>query len=231
MEQAVMSALRENYERVSTTISQAAKRAGRDLRAIELVAVSKGASDDVLAAAIELGMHDFGENRVTNLVRRAKHFSDQRWHMIGQLQSNKVKELMGHSHLIHSLDRWSLAEEIERHSARQGIITSALIEVNIAEEPQKAGIVLSDLSEFIDSLGDLPHLQVCGLMCMAPLSEVAEESRPVFRLLAERFQYYRQHGPRFIRMDCLSMGMSLDYEIAVEEGATLVRVGSALFDL
>lgn len=224
-----MTSLEQNYRLVQKNIDDAARRVQRDPRDITLIAVSKSTDDATLAAAIELGISDFGENRASHLLRRSELFPGVRWHMIGQLQSNKVKPLIGSACLIHSLDRWSLAEAIELHSARSGVVTPALIEVNVAAERQKGGLALDDLSSFIDALGALPHLRVCGLMCMAPLSDRAEDSRPVFRLLHEQFRYYKALASPHFQMEWLSMGMSQDYTVAVEEGANLLRVGSAVF--
>ncbi|MDO4540763.1 MAG: YggS family pyridoxal phosphate-dependent enzyme [Syntrophomonadaceae bacterium] len=225
-----MNSFKHNYEQVTKNIRNAAIDAGRDPSTIGLIAVSKSIDDDALALAIKLGMRDFGENRAPELVRRSKMHPGLRWHMIGQLQSNKVKNLIGCSCLIHSLDRWALAEEIEAQSARQNAITSVLVEVNVAGEKQKAGLAPDDLAMFLESVAPMRHLDVCGLMCMAPLSDRADDSREVFRWLHERFIYFGRHSLPGVRMKWLSMGMSQDYTVAVEEGANLLRVGSALFD-
>ena len=152
-----------------------------------------------------------------------------RWHMIGRLQTNKVKDVVGRTVLIHSLDRWRLAEALNKRAAFAGIEVPALLQVNIAGEEQKAGLDPADVKSFLESVGQLENLRIYGLMTIAPYTEVPEETRPVFRQLWELRETLRIRDYANVELRYLSMGMSNDFEIAIEEGANLVRVGTALF--
>lgn len=210
-------------------IEQSARRSGRSPQEITLVAVSKMADDAEVRQVYELGVRDFGENRVQELVRKMNLLPAARWHMIGRLQTNKVKDLVGRAYLIHSLDRWSLAKEIDGRAGRLGIKVPVLLQVNVSEEASKTGLPLGEVRDFLMAIEDLPCLQVKGLMTMAALDSGAEASRPVFRKLAELRSSLRAESFRNVELDYLSMGMSQDFEVAIEEGANIVRIGSALF--
>ncbi|NLX88242.1 MAG: YggS family pyridoxal phosphate-dependent enzyme [Syntrophomonadaceae bacterium] len=219
----------ENIAQVRLRIEQAARRSGRDPREITLVAVSKTVGLEAVAEAIALGLTHFGENRAHELKWKQEHFPNASWHMIGRLQTNKVKQVVGSAVLIHSLDRWSLAEELDKRGRLLNTPVSALLQVSLAGEKQKAGVLADDIDQFLQSAGQLPWLRIEGLMTMAPLSEDSEKSRPIFKELCAIYRCYKRKTYQNVDMRHLSMGMSQDFEVAIEEGATIVRVGTALF--
>ena len=158
-----------------------------------------------------------------------EEFPNINWHLIGHLQTNKVKYIIGRTVLIHSLDSIALAQEIEKRSAAAGIITSALVQLNIAEEDTKSGLHEEELADFLEAMTDYPHLRIQGLMTIGPHVEAPEEIRPVFAQLRKLYQREKQRALPHLDFRFLSMGMSYDYAIAVEEGANIVRVGSSIF--
>ncbi len=225
-----MEQLLQNIEDVRRRISAAAVKSGRSPGDVKLVAVSKTVGIEEVKQASQYGITDFGENRSRDLAARQELFPGARWHMVGQLQSNKVKEVVGRAYLIHSLDRWSLAEALNREAARQSVIVDALLEINVAGEKQKAGLGPEEARAFLESIYQLPQIRVTGLMTMAPASENPEDSRPVFKTLHTLFSSLKSlTAGGNVQMLHLSMGMSQDYEVAVQEGADLVRVGTAIF--
>jgi len=219
-----------NLDRVRRLVAQAALRSGRTPDAVRLVAVTKTVGADEVRALHLLGVRDFGENRVAEAAAKlqACRWPDVRWHMIGHLQRNKVKAVAGEYRLIHSLDSVRLAEEIQRRCDMAGITQDALVQVNISGEQTKFGLDAGAAERLLQEIAPLDRLRVRGFMTMAPVASDPEEARPIFRGLRELRD--RLAG-RFPGLDLreLSMGMSQDFEVAVEEGATLVRVGSALF--
>ncbi|MEQ8200832.1 MAG: YggS family pyridoxal phosphate-dependent enzyme [Syntrophomonadaceae bacterium] len=225
-----MENISQRLNKIRSKIDRAARKSGRTLQDITLVAVSKTVGPEAVMAAFQLGVTDFGENRVQELIRKSNLLPQARWHLIGRLQSNKVKDVVGKTCLIHSLDRWPLAEEINKRGAMLGIRVPALVQVNITGEKSKTGLEPGDVLEFLQSAGQLPALQIMGLMTMAEEHPDPEASRPVFRELADLRS--RMAGIRWenVELRHLSMGMSQDYEVAVEEGADIVRIGSALFN-
>lgn len=210
-------------ERVATS----AGRVGRDPDDVTLVVVSKSFSADVVAKALRAGATDLGENRAQELREKAIALPHvPRWHFIGHLQTNKTRHVVGTAHLIHSVDRFGLAEEIARRARRTGVSQQVLIEVNISGEPTKHGVEPSSAETFAEEVASLDGIDVKGLMTMAPLADDPELSRPFFadlRGIGERLVH------RLPEARHLSMGMTRDFEVAVEEGATLVRVGEAVF--
>jgi pyridoxal phosphate enzyme (YggS family) len=210
-------------------IGRAARHSGRRETDITLVAVSKTVGPEAVMAAFELGVTDFGENRVAELVRKNSILPQARWHLIGRLQTNKVKDVVGRTCLIHSLDRWKLAEEINKRGMALGIQVPVLLQVNITGEDSKTGLDPLDVAAFLQSAGQLPAVQIMGLMTMAKDDPDPEASRPVFRELAELRSRMAALRLENVQLRHLSMGMSQDYEVAVEEGADIVRIGSALF--
>jgi pyridoxal phosphate enzyme (YggS family) len=206
--------VRENAERVRAEIDEAARRAGRDPSDVELLAAVKYVERDDIGALLEAGVTLLGENRAQELEAKAAAWPDARWHFIGQLQSRKVKQILPLVELIHSVASDSALRQLERHGTPE---TQILVEVNVAEEEGKAGIPPGELGAF---LARTP-VRVAGLMGMPPFAEDPEQSRPHFAALRELAE---THGLRQ-----LSMGTSQDYAVAVEEGATIVRVGSVLF--
>lgn len=221
---------RDRIAAVREQIASAAMKWGRDAGAVTLVAVCKTVGRSEVDAAYAAGQRDFGENRVQDaLAKFASDVpSDLRLHMIGSLQSNKARQVVGTFSLIHSVDRISLATEIDRRAAALEIVQPILIQVNVAREEQKHGCLVEDMPALIEDVLALPNLSLTGLMTMAPLSATAEEARPVFVGLRELRDHLAVSYPE-ARLDELSMGMTNDYPAAVEEGATIVRVGRAIF--
>ncbi len=220
----------ENFYQVQNAVNAACMRAGRDPSEVTLIAVSKTKPVEMLKEAYDAGARHFGENRVQELTAKMPELpEDIRWHMIGHLQSNKVKYIVGGVKLIHSVDSLHLAEEIDRVASKLGIVQDILLEVNVAGEESKFGT--GDIAEneaLIRAFSGLNHLRLCGLMTVAPYVEDPEQNRPVFKQLKElAYGGMRRYFPE--ERVILSMGMSGDYAVAVEEGATHVRVGSAIF--
>ncbi|MDW7651278.1 MAG: YggS family pyridoxal phosphate-dependent enzyme [Bacillota bacterium] len=219
-----MSDLQTRIKHVQERISRAAARSGRD--AVGLVAVTKTVPAETVREACVLGLTVFGENRVQEALPKVEAVPEADWHFIGRLQTNKVKDVLGKFTLIHSLDRWKLAKVIQKEAAERDLSVRVLVQVNIAGEKQKGGIAPSELADFLCDVSTLTHLRVAGLMAIPPFTDHPEEVRPYFKEMAHLFQNLRIPG---IGMEILSMGMTGDFEVAVEEGANLVRIGSALF--
>lgn len=221
-----------NVRVVKERIAAAARRAGRAPEEVTLIAVSKGVASETIREALAAGVAALGENRVQEMVaKRAAVGEAAAWHFIGHLQTNKVRKLLrcGPVALIHSVDRLRLAETLDAEARRIGVVQPVLVELNVSGEAAKHGLAPGDLLPFLRCLAGMPGLSVRGLMTMAPETADPEEARPVFRGLRELFREAAVAGISGIRMEHLSMGMSGDYEVAVEEGATLVRVGRAIF--
>ena len=219
----------ENLLQVRERIAAAALRAGRPLGEIKLVAVTKNMPVEVINEVLFCGITSLGENRVQEFLQKYPQISQEHeWHFIGHLQTNKVKKIIGKVSLIHSLDRWSLAEAVSRASGMANTVTKVLVQVNVAGEKTKHGLSPAETPEFVHEVADLPGLDVRGLMTIAPRCENPEEVRPVFRQLRELARQIKEKASR-ARMDYLSMGMTGDFEVAVEEGANILRIGSAIF--
>lgn len=222
--------IKTNLERIRKDIVEAAQKVGRSPEEITLIAVSKTYPVEDIRVAHELGCMDFGENRVQELMSKIEEVEDPiNWHLIGHLQTNKVKYIIGKVKLIHSLDRLSLAEEIERLSAKANRVTPVLIEVNVAKEESKHGIYVEDVMDFMKMLSNFSHIKVEGLMTVAPFVENPEENRPIFKKLYDLSVDIQKQKFDNISINILSMGMSNDYKVAIEEGATMVRIGTAIF--
>lgn len=224
-----MEVMSNRIDEIRKRIEQAAQRSGRNAQEVTIVAVSKMVDDAAVRKAYELGIRDFGENRVQELNRKMSRLSQARWHLIGRLQTNKVKDVVGRAYLIHSLDRWTLAREINKRGQQLGIRVPVLVQVNISGEESKAGLPADEVEEFLTSVGELPELQILGLMTIAVQESEPEASREVFRELAQLRRNLQKKFYHNVELNYLSMGMSQDYEVAVEEGANIVRIGSALF--
>jgi len=246
MEVSVRRKLSDNLKRIRERIAAACERQGRPVGDVRLIAVTKTVEVDVVRTAIEAGLADLGESRVQELVRRAgmvrEHLSrrrameradappDPRWHMVGHLQRNKVRMLLPWVEYVHSLDSLRLAEEISQEAVRINRVIPVLFEVNVSGEKSKFGLAVGAVPHLAENIRTLPGIRVVGLMTMAPYAEDPECARPHFARLREVFEDMRTErilGPEFRE---LSMGMSGDFEVGVEEGATMVRVGSALFE-
>ncbi len=220
-----------NYRNVISRGETAAARAGRPPGSWRLVAVTKTVSAQTAAALFDLGARELGENRVQGLVSKQYALSGKGvvWHMIGHLQRNKVKKVVGEAALIHSVDSERLADEIERVASTRDVVQDVLIEVNVAGEESKYGISPEDASALAAGIGKMEHVRLRGLMTMAPIAEDAEEVRPLFRRLKALGGQMAAEGLLPDKDYDLSMGMTQDFEVAIEEGATIIRVGSALF--
>ena len=220
----------ENLLKIQERIRTAAERCGRDPRSVRLVAVSKTQPVEAIIAASGAGQRIFGENYVQELLDKAgKAPETAEWHLIGSLQSNKDKYIAGLVSLIHSVDRISLAREIDRQWQRTGKVCDILLQVNISGEETKSGTTAAGVIKLAREAAALPHLRIRGLMTMPPFFDEPERARPYFRELRRLAGVIRAEDIPGVSMDELSMGMSGDFEVAVEEGATLVRVGSAIF--
>ncbi len=223
--------LRENLEQVEKKIQAACERVGRSREEVTLIAVSKTKPIEMLMEVYEAGTRHFGENKVQELCEKMEHMpKDIKWHMIGHLQRNKVKYLIGNQvELIHSVDSYRLAEEINLHAKKKNVIVPILVEVNIAEEETKFGILAEDAMELIVQIAKLENIKIEGLMTIAPYVEDAEENRLYFRRIKQLSVDIGNKNIDNVSMKILSMGMTGDYEVAIEEGATLVRVGTGIF--
>lgn len=224
-----MEELKQRLIEVQNRIDRAARNSGRTGQDITLVAVSKTVDVDVAQMAYNMGIRDFGENRSQELNRKLESIPSARWHMIGRLQTNKVKDVVGKACLIHSMDSWHLAQAINQRAQYLQIEVPVLLQINIAGEEQKAGVDPKDVAAFLASAGELSSIRVCGFMTMAPLSFAGEESRPVFAELAQLHDLFKGKHFQQVDLQYLSMGMSQDFEVAIEEGANIVRIGSAIF--
>lgn len=223
-----MAAVAARYEAVRRQVADAADVAGRDPADITIVAVTKTVGIEDIRQAVAAGITDFGENRVQEFLGKYGLFPDVRWHFIGSLQTNKVKDVVGRAYLIHSVDSEKLLEEIERRAAQAGVVQPVLLQVNVSGEASKHGLEPEAVAETLIEASRMEHVEVRGLMTMAPLAR-AEEVRWVFRELKEVRDSLREMPLNGVELDELSMGMSNDYRIAVEEGSTIIRVGRALF--
>lgn len=222
--------IKENLAKVEENIAAACKRAGRDRSEVTLITVSKTNPVPSLKEAMECGIHIFGENKVQEMMEKQEELPDTlEWHMIGHLQRNKVKYLMGKVALIHSVDSLRLAEEISKEAVKQNTEENILIEINVAEEASKFGITTEEAIELVEAVAKLPNIHVKGLMTIAPFVENPEENREVFRALKKLSVDIAQKNIDNVTMNVLSMGMTNDYEVAIEEGATMVRVGTGIF--
>ena len=216
----------ENLALVRQRIVAAARRAGRDPSLVRLVAVTKGVDAAAVQSCLAAGVHSCGENRVQEwLAKRSLLPAGVEWHLIGTLQLNKVKYLDSAVRLIHSLDRLELARALDAHGRKLGLAAPVLVQVNVSGEKSKHGLAPALVEPFLREVAVLPGVKVEGLMTMAPAGS-PEGARPVFRALRELAGVVRVPG---VQMTTLSMGMSDDFEVAVEEGATLVRIGRAIF--
>lgn len=222
--------LEERITIVRAKIERAAQKSGRSGRDITIVAVTKGVSPGQIADAHLLGLHDFGENRVQEAKAKIPGIQiDARWHMIGHLQSNKARQALMLFSLIHSLDSEALGREIQKNCERLDIVARTLVQVNVSGEVSKHGVRPSDLDALLRELQPLDRVFVDGLMTIAPYTSTASDVRPVFADLARMSVRVQEKGLPRVNMRHLSMGMSGDFEVAIEEGANMVRIGTAIF--
>ena len=222
--------LRENLQEVEERIQEACRRAGRDRSEVTLVAVSKTKPVAILQEAYDLGVRVFGENKVQEIREKYEALpKDIEWHMIGHLQTNKVKYIVDKVRLIHSVDSLRLAEVIEKEAEKHNRIVDILLEVNVAEEESKFGLKMPEVIPMAEKVVQLPHIRLRGLMTIAPFVENPEKNRAIFANLHDLYVDIKEKNIDNGTVSILSMGMTNDYEVAIEEGATMVRVGTGIF--
>ncbi len=222
--------IKENLSAVEQNIQAACNRAGRLREEVTLIAVSKTKPVVMIEEVMAEGILDFGENKVQELTSKYEELPKElRWHLIGHLQTNKVKYVIDKAVLIHSVDSYKLAEQINKEAEKKGIISDILIEVNIAGEDTKYGATVDETCPLIMDIAKLKNLRVRGLMTIAPFVENPEKNREHFRNLRQLKVDIKMKNIDNVTMDVLSMGMTGDYEVAIEEGATMVRVGTGIF--
>ena len=220
----------DNIRQVREIMAEAAGRSRRSSSAVRLMAVTKTVRDDRIVEAVQAGVDIIGENYVQEAKRKLETMGKSgEWHMIGRLQTNKAKYAVRLFDMIHSVDRLELAVEIDRHARAAGLVMKILIEVNVAGEATKSGVPITDAVKLVRAVATLPNLSVRGLMTMPPWFDDPEEARPFFRALRELRDRIETEGIPRVEMRELSMGMTGDYAVAIEEGATIVRIGRGIF--
>ena len=222
--------LARNLQQVNTNLERACAAAGRTPNEVTLVAVSKTKPVSMLQEAYDAGARVFGENKVQEIMDKYDQLpSDIQWHMIGHLQRNKVKYIIDKVAMIHSVDSLRLAQTIEQEAAKKNLVMPVLLEVNVAEEDTKFGLKVDEVLPLLEEISNFPHIQVKGLMTIAPFVENPEENRKVFRTLKKLSVDIGAKNINNVTMSVLSMGMTGDYQVAIEEGSTMVRVGTGIF--
>ena len=231
MESLIQEAIGKRVQSVLTKIRSAEEKAGRPAGTVRLVAATKTVTVEHIAEGVRAGLFILGENRVQEALPKIAAFTQAsvHWHFIGQLQRRKVRSVIGLFDLIHSVDSLDLAQEIDRRAREAGRQQNVLLEVNIGKEPTKAGFHPDDVLRSVPMMAQLSHICIRGLMAIPPPTADSESARPYFRKLHQLARQISALDLPTVRMDELSMGMSNDYEIAIEEGATLVRIGTAIF--
>lgn len=226
-----LKSVEENYKRVLENVKESAVKAGRSESDVRLMCVTKTVEPAYINKAIELGADLIGENRVQEYLgkRDELNLSGVERHLIGHLQTNKVKQIVGEVDMIESVSSVKLAKEISKVSLQKGIVTNCLVEVNVGKEESKSGIYLEELEETLCEIAQLPAIKIKGLMTIPPICETPDEARRYFAMLRQSFIDIKDKKTDNIDMEILSMGMSGDYEAAIAEGSNIVRVGSAIF--
>lgn len=220
----------ENLRAVEERIQKACERAGRERKEVTLIAVSKTKPVDMMKEILQEKNVPFGENKVQEILKKAPLLpEDTNWHLIGHLQRNKVRQIAGMVRMIHSVDSLRLAEQIQQEYEKKNMIADILLEVNVAREETKFGLMPEETEEIVHKIAAFPNIHVCGLMTIAPFVENPEENREHFRNLRKLLVDINSKNIDNISMTELSMGMTGDYEVAIEEGATMVRVGTGIF--
>lgn len=222
----------ERYAEVKKRADEAAKRSGREPADVKLIAVTKTHTAAEINEAIDAGAADIGENRVQEVLEKYESVKPVKWHLIGHLQTNKVRQIIDKVVMIHSVDSLKLAREIDKRAGAHGIVMDILIEINSAMEETKSGISSAELKQLCgDITAECANVRICGLMCIPPMAAEPEDARPYFKEAAALFEEMKSWdlpADRFCPAE-LSMGMSGDFEVAIEEGSTMVRVGSSIF--
>ncbi|HYE08756.1 MAG TPA: YggS family pyridoxal phosphate-dependent enzyme [Patescibacteria group bacterium] len=225
-----MQEIRDNIRSISQDIRDICIRTGKDPESVTIIAVTKTIDTDRIKYAIDCGIQNIGENKVQEVMSKFDNIErNVNWHLIGHLQTNKVKYIIDKVALIHSVDSISLAEEISRRAEKAGLVMDVLIQVNVAEEDTKFGIEYGEIDGFIKQLSKLEGIKVKGLMTIAPNYEDTELVRPVFRQLKEKFDMLAKADIPNVEMKYLSMGMTNDFKMAIEEGSNMVRIGTGIF--
>ncbi len=223
--------IKENIDIILNRVEKAAKNSGRSIEDITVIAVSKTVDAEKAKQAIVGGLSNLGENRVQEFVNKYEQLSDMniKWHMIGHLQKNKVKYIIDKAELIHSIENIDLANEVNKRAKQHEIMSKVLIELNIGEEDSKFGINAENVYDFIKEINQYENIMVMGLMTVAPYAENPEEVRWVFKKMKEIYDNISKMQLKNTDMKYLSMGMTNDFEIAIEEGSNMVRIGTAIF--
>ena len=222
--------LKENLQSVEENIKNACEKAGRKREDVTLIAVSKTKPVEMLQEIYDQNIRNFGENKVQEMCDKMEVLpKDIKWHMIGHLQTNKIKYIIGKTELIHSVDSLHLAQEISKQAVKHDVQTDILIEINIANEQTKFGIDAGDTIQLVREIAALPNIHIKGLMTIAPFVENPEDNRLYFRRIHQLSVDITKENIDNVNMDILSMGMTGDYMVAIEEGATMVRVGTGIF--
>ncbi len=222
--------VKENLMEVRKHMEEACRRAGRNVDEVTLIAVSKTKPEEMLMEAYEAGARDFGENKVQEILEKRPEIpEDARFHMIGHLQRNKVRQVIDKVVLIHSVDSLRLAEQIETEAEKKDLHVDILLEVNVAREESKYGFFLEEVEDALKKISQYSHLTVKGLMTIAPYVENPEENRDIFKKLYQLFIDIKSKNIDNGTMSVLSMGMTGDYQVAIEEGSTMIRVGTGIF--
>lgn len=220
----------ENYKEVARAVEESAKKSGRSRDDIVLIAVSKTKPKSDIQELYDMGVRDFGENKVQEMCDKYEALpKDIRWHLIGHLQRNKVKYIVDKAYLIHSVDSVRLAEEIQREAEKKNVTVNILVQVNVANEESKFGLDTSETEEIVREIAKMPNIKINGLMTIAPFVDDGEENREIFQKLKQLAVDIERKNIDNVCMNVLSMGMSGDYKVAIEEGATMVRVGTSIF--
>lgn len=222
--------IEENIKQVEDNIAKACERANRDRSEVTLICVSKTKPASMVEEAYKTGQRNFGENKVQEINDKYPILPDDiKWHLIGHLQRNKVKYIINKVHLIHSVDSIRLAEQIQHEAEKADKVMNILVQVNVANEDTKFGLQVSETEDVVREIAKMPNVHICGLMTIAPFTDDPETNRVFFRKLKQLSVDIKTKNIDNVSMDCLSMGMTGDYQVAIEEGATLVRVGTGIF--
>ena len=219
----------QNIKRIHQKIGAALRKVNRASENVTLVGATKTVDPETIQEAISCGLHDIGENRVQEMMTKYDRISGAKWHVIGTLQRNKVKYIIDKAAMIQSLESLPLAREIDHRAQKIGRVMPVLVQVNPANETSKSGLPVEEVSPFIESIFNLKNIKVMGLMMIAPYAEDPESVRPYFTIMKQLFDEVKQCNYPHTDMQYLSMGMSNDFETAVEEGSNMVRIGTALF--
>ncbi len=229
MEKLSIDIFEENYKTITQNIAVAAEKSGREYEDITLLAATKTVGTDVINYAIKLGIEFIGENRVQEFLSKYEAYAPVHKHFIGHLQTNKVKDIIDKVELIHSVDSYRLAQEISKQAVKRGIVVDILLEINIGNEQSKSGFLFDEAVEAVQKIAGFDGVRVKGLMAIPPICETPEQNRVYFAKMKKLFVDIQGKKIDNSSMDILSMGMSDDYEVAIQEGANMVRLGTALF--